>query len=399
MEKNFKRVLCLMLSLCVIFATAMCLTSIYPLAEELSNETSSDSSDETSSDTSSNTSSNASSNTIVKDESKRKMLKQENYKIRYDGDEPKKLNHQNFQYNFPKGNGVIKAETTYIFSFEYYCEVGEYGTGAYASCFYARTNTSTSLGAAPKDMIYNEELGTRSVVYTEHIGRHKAEVEFTTLKNQTSFAVGLMSGVDGVVYYWNFKLVEKDGDGTNLIEHGNFYGEWQDYVDAKIFKAWANLSPTSADGLGSYSFIPFSERIANLPYEKTLEELEEEENVSSEETSSEEVSSDISSNTSSGNTTSNSNTVSNVSSDNTQSNTSSNLTTSDEVSSGEETSQEISSDTSSEETQSKETENSKTSKDKNSNAKTIIKIIVLIVALLAAAAITVTIIFIIKKKQ
>ena len=246
----------------------------------------------------------SSSADIVKDESKKVMLLQENYKIREWEGEQKLLRYQNFQFNFPAGNTVIKENTTYVYTVEYYADPGEYDMGVNSSCVYARTNTLTSLGTAPKDMVYSEEMGMNYVIYIPPKGRGRMKIEFTTLPGQSSFAVGHMTGWDSNAYFWDFKLVEK-GTTENLLPHENFYGTWQDYVDAGELKAWQQLGPESADGKGSYSFVPFNKEIANLAYGKILGGEEEEEPVSSKdngsnkgETSSIEApSDDISSNT------------------------------------------------------------------------------------------------------
>lgn len=368
MKTIFTRVLSIVLALCTLMMVAASVVSMTALATETN----------TSSETSSNTG-------IVKDESKKVMLKQENYKVREWNGQLKQLGYQNFQYNFAKGNSVIKAETTYVFSFEYYCEVGKNGTGVFGPCAYARTNTLTSLGRAPKDMIYNEDLSKNNVIFIKHMGRHKFEAEFTTLKDQTSFAVGLMAGVDGDAYYWDFKLYEKDGDGTNLIEHGNFYGEWQNYVDEGIFKNYSTHSPESLDGLGKYSFIPFNQTIANLEYEKTLEDLEED-ITSSEDTSSTVVS---------GNITSKPNTSSNI---NSSSNTSSAETSSDAATSVDTSSTEIlnSSNESSNNQGSKDTANSSKA---NFTKPLIVAIIILVCSIVAGAAAVVVYIKFFKNKN
>lgn len=365
MKITFKKALAVILTLTLLIAATISMASVYTLAEETSNT-------ETSSEESSSTSA------IVKDESVKRMVKQENYKIREWDGELKKLNYQNFQYTFGRNNGIIKAETTYVFSFEYYCEVGDNGTGIFGACAYARTNTSgAAWGGANKDMVYNEELGKNNVVFIKHIGRHRMEFEFTTYKGQTSFNVGLMTGVDGDAYYWDFKLVEKDGDGTNLLKHGNFYGDWQNYVDEKIFTNYGTHSPQSLDGLGSYSFIPFNHTIANLPYEMTIEEYEEQQN-SSEDTSSEDASSEESSvpQTSSKPTTS---------------------TSSVEASSEESSSATISDDTSSDVSSEDVDDTDANTDDAPKNKVSVTLIVVLAVSLLAIAGLTVATIFVIKK--
>lgn len=254
MVKIFKKVLSVFLCLAMLLLSMVALTSISASAE----------------------------GGIVKDESKKVMLLQENYKIREWEGESKLLRYQNFQFNFPAGNTVIKENTTYVYTVEYYADPGEYDMGVNSSCVYARTNTLTSLGEAPKDMVYSEEMGTNYVIYIPPKGRGQMKIEFTTLPGQKSFAVGHMTGWDSNAYFWDFKLVEK-GTTENLLPHENFYGSWQDYVDAGELKAWQQLGPQSADGKGSYSFVPFNKEIANLAYGKVLGGDEEKEPVSSKE--------------------------------------------------------------------------------------------------------------------
>ena len=325
MKIIFKRALSVILALYIIIAATACVMSMTALATEIN--------------TSSSTSSTSS---LVKDESKKVMLKQENYKVREWKGELKKLNYQNFNFVFDNKsnnpNGKIKPETTYVLSFEYYSDPGPYEMGVESSAICVRTDKSGSWGGSNKDMLYNEEVGQNWPLFAKHTGRHKFEAEFTTYANQTSFYVALLSGVDGDAYFWDFKLVEK-GTDTNLIKHQNFYGEWQDYIDSGYFVSNKVVTNTSFDGLGTYSFVPFNKEIAELEYGKVLGEEEEEEITSSEETSSTDVSSLVSSNP---NTSSKVNSSTNTSSVETSSvNTSSNITTSAETSSDEVSSAEL----------------------------------------------------------
>ena len=217
----------------------------------------------------------SSDNRIVKEESKKVMVKQENYKyIEWEGKEilPK---FQGFKFPFLEGNGVIKPNTTYILSIEYYADPVSCNSGAgiVSSYIAVKTTKSGSWGRGNEDMLWDEEKKALGSIRIEEEGRHKFEAEFTTYAEQDTLLVTLLSGDCGVAYYWDFKLTEKGGNGRNLMEHENFYGEWQDYVDAGIFEASSPLSPLSQiclSGQGTYSFIPFNEEIANLEYGKRL---------------------------------------------------------------------------------------------------------------------------------
>ena len=117
-------------------------------------------------------------------------------------------------------------------------------------------------------MIWNEDAQKYSTVALNGMGRRTFKIEFTTVKNQVDFFLGLQSGSDGDLYAWDFKLYEKGGDGRNLLTYPNFYGEWDEYESImnnnhqkEIF-----VTSTSIDGKGSYTFVPFNEEIANLDY-------------------------------------------------------------------------------------------------------------------------------------
>ena len=218
---------------------------------------------------------------IIRDESKKVMLKQENYKVREWNGENKQLKFQNFNFYFNSGNGKTKPSTTYVLSFEYYSDPGPFDMGVNCSnvCVRALNNA---------DMLVKKD-GKRGTIWIQEQGRYKFEYEFTTAANQDAFYFALMTGNDGVAYFWDFKIVEKGGDGTNLIEHDNFYGEWQDYLDIGYFRPAYVLSDTSLDGLGAYSFVPFNHEIANLQYGDILGGDEDDEDEEEEEEEEEEI--------------------------------------------------------------------------------------------------------------
>ena len=209
------------------------------------------------------------------------MLKQENYKVREWEGEQVLLKYQKFQFPF-RAAGSMKENTTYVFSFESYSDPGFLETGINSASAIVRAyDTAGDVWTGIKNMT------TQTWVRTK--GRGKTSVEFTTAEGQTNFFVSLESGHDGVAYYWDFKLVEKGGDGTNLIADQNLYGEWQDYLDRGYFNESVDpimLSEESRDGLGTYSFVPFNEEMANLKYGKILGAEANEDKVT-EETSSE----------------------------------------------------------------------------------------------------------------
>ena len=203
------------------------------------------------------------------------MLKQENYKTREWEGEDLLLKYQKFQFPF-RAAGSMKENTTYIFSFESYSDPGEWETGINSASAIVRAyDTAGDVWTGLKNMTWQEDRKAFAATWVRTHGRGRMEVEFTTTAGQTNFFVSLESGHDGVAYYWDFKLVEKDGDGTNLIADYNLYGEWQDYLDRGYFDQSVDpimLSEESRDGLGTYSFVPFSEKIANLEIGKVLEE-------------------------------------------------------------------------------------------------------------------------------
>ena len=144
---------------------------------------------------------------IIRDESKKVMLKQENYKVREWNGENKQLKFQNFNFYFNSGNGKTKPSTTYVLSFEYYSDPGPFDMGVNCSnvCVRALNNA---------DMLVKKD-GKRGTIWIQEQGRHKFEYEFTTAADQDAFYFALMTGNDGVAYFWDFKIVEKGGDGTN----------------------------------------------------------------------------------------------------------------------------------------------------------------------------------------
>ena len=216
------------------------------------------------------------------------MLKQENYKIRDWEGESTLLKYEKFQFPF-RAAGSMKENTTYVFTCESYSDPGLWETGVNSASVIVRGyDTAGDVWTGLKDMTWQEDRKRYAATWVRTKGRGRMSVEFTTAEGQTNFFVALESGHDGVAYYWDFKLVEKDGDGTNLIADYNLYGTWQEYLDKGYFDRSIDpimVSEQSRDGLGTYSFVPFNEEMANLEIGKILGA--EEENESSGETSSE----------------------------------------------------------------------------------------------------------------
>lgn len=203
------------------------------------------------------------------------MLKQENYKVREWNGEETLLKYQKFQFPF-RAAGSMKENTTYIFTCESYSDPGLWETGINSASVIVRGyDTAGDVWTGLKDMTWQEDRKSYAATWVRTKGRGRMSVEFTTAPGQTNFFVALESGHDGVAYFWDFKLVEKNGDGTNLIADYNLYGTWQEYLDRGYFDRSIDpimLSEESRDGQGSYSFVPFSEKIANLAIGKILEE-------------------------------------------------------------------------------------------------------------------------------
>ena len=215
------------------------------------------------------------------------MLKQENYKFREELGGT--LSYQAFAQQVGKyrNGNEIKPSTKYVFSMDYYCFPGENGTGVASSTVNIRTlhtGLNSTFPNANMDMIYDKGAGRYKGVLLENVGRQNFELEFETLPEQTDIMIMLQSGWDGDAYIWNMKLVEKGGNGENLLKRTEFVGRFdQNTVDFNMPTADGSLwkvSDGSSDGLGTYSFVDFDEAIANLAIGEVLpEEGEEDEEV------------------------------------------------------------------------------------------------------------------------
>ena len=143
-----------------------------------------------------------------------KMLKLDSYY--YDNESKKIIIDQEVSQRFGNGqNGVkIKPNTTYVFSFDYYCSEDCVGVSAVLKTLYTHYEYS------------NRHLWTtrnkRGVQLSA--GRGSVVKEFTTESDQTDFILGFAQGTDGTSYFWNIKLVEKGSD-VNLFPNSDFsYG-------------------------------------------------------------------------------------------------------------------------------------------------------------------------------
>jgi len=208
-------------------------------------------------------------------EANKMMIKMENYKYREDIDESLKYNQFMWTCNEKYCNAPIKAETTYVFEFEYYCDPGPFELGCVGPSCLARTlNTGVGPGSqfpnGGMDLYWDEYNQAYNIMILKPaIGRAKAVMEFDTIVNQTDFFVGLQQGHDGDLYARDFKLYEKDGDGTNLLKYPNFYGEWEEYssiMAPSVFTKQIMVGKNSFDGKGAFSFVPFNTEIADLDY-------------------------------------------------------------------------------------------------------------------------------------
>ena len=208
-----------------------------------------------------------------------KMIKQENYKYRED--KGGTLSYQAFAQHLGKelNGSEIKPNTTYIFTMDYYCFPGENGTGVGSSTVNIRTlytGHNATFTAPNQDMIYDKGAGRYKGVLLENVGRHTMRIEFKTLPEQTDLLVMLQSGWDGDAYIWNMKLVEKGGNGTNLLKRTELTGTWADEtinwnLPTDDRTLWT-VSAESADGKGTYSFVKFNKAIANLAEGEVLSE-------------------------------------------------------------------------------------------------------------------------------
>ncbi len=136
----------------------------------------------------------------------------------YDLERGKIIIDQEVVQRFGAGqNGVtIKPNTTYVFSFDYYCSEGNVQTSCILKTLYSHYEKSNvhlwTTGQKQKRGLLMDE------------GRGTMTAEFTTYADQNDFILGFAQGVDGYTYIWNIKLVEK-GTDENLFPNSDFsYG-------------------------------------------------------------------------------------------------------------------------------------------------------------------------------
>ncbi len=184
-----------------------------------------------------------------------------------------RLQYQEFmQFVGEEQNGsVIKGNTEYVLSFDYYGDPGDLGTGVGSAVVQIKTlytGYNEQFNQPNQCMLWNEDKQSYRPYILPATGYYHIEIPFKTLENQTDFMVGLESGNDGDAYYWNFSLVEKNGDGKNLLKNTEFvYSDFKaitsHHAQVTNKTVW-RISADSADGKGTYSFVPFVEEYANL---------------------------------------------------------------------------------------------------------------------------------------
>ena len=115
-------------------------------------------------------------------------------------------------------------------------------------------------------------------------GHHQANVEFKALDGLDELQIGVQSGNydgSGDVYYWNFKLVEKNNPDVNLLTRGDLDGEWGTLTTNSMKSSngrWGisetnhvkvgdeeKLYPGSKDQKGTYALVDFIQSYADTP--------------------------------------------------------------------------------------------------------------------------------------
>ena len=190
------------------------------------------------------------------------------------------LQYQEFmQFVGEKFNGsTIKGNTEYVLSFDYYGDPGDVGTGVSSAVVQVKTlytGYNETFKTANQCILWNEDKQSYQPYILPATGYYHIEVPFKTLENQTDLLVGLQSGFDGDAYYWNFSLVEKNGNGKNLLTTTDFaYSDFKTIVGfingLKNYKMWG-VSQDSLNAKGTYSFVPFVEDYANLQPGETVD--------------------------------------------------------------------------------------------------------------------------------
>ena len=129
---------------------------------------------------------------------------------------------QKFDQSFGKEhNGVeIKPNTTYVFTFEYYCTKDIDNMSAVLKTLYTHYEKPNQyLWQTFVSRMNRNRRGKQLLP-----GRQSFYAEFTTAENQTDFLLGFEQGSFGDTYIWDIKLAEKGSD-KNLFPNANFiYG-------------------------------------------------------------------------------------------------------------------------------------------------------------------------------
>ena len=184
------------------------------------------------------------------------------------------------QYVGDAYNGsVVKPETTYVLSFDYYGDPGEFGTGVMGPAQIGIKSLDTGHNETfPKSnmwMHYKEESKKYEGIFLPSVGYYHYDVEFTTLKNQTDFVFALESGKEGDAYYWNISITEK-GKTQNLLTNSKWISD--DLNDIGYWNigatGWRTRQPESGEkGNYVYSFVEFRNELTELGEGGVVEEV------------------------------------------------------------------------------------------------------------------------------
>ena len=165
----------------------------------------------------------------------------------------------------------IKGNTEYVLSFDYYGDPGDVGTGVSSAAVMVKTlytGYNETFNAPNKCILWDEEKQSYQPYILPATGYYHIEVPFKTLEGQTDILVGLQSGWDGDAYYWNFSLVEKNGNGKNLLTNTDFaYSEFKaiaGFISGLSDRKMWGVSEDSVNAKGTYSFVPFVEEYTTL---------------------------------------------------------------------------------------------------------------------------------------
>ena len=191
------------------------------------------------------------------------------------------------QYVGDAYNGsVVKPETTYVLSFDYYGDPGEFGTGVMGPAQIGIKSLDTGHNKTfPQSnmwMHYKEESGKYEGIFLPSVGYYHYDVEFTTLKNQTDFVFALESGKEGDAYYWNISITEK-GKTQNLLTNSKWISD--DLNDIGYWNigatGWRTKQPDAGEkGNYVYSFVDFRDELTQLGEGGVIEETKDDDNSS-----------------------------------------------------------------------------------------------------------------------